>query len=684
MPILLFFATLDVDAQKYDAFLFLDPIQMQIYEGDTITFSGYLTTADGQYVIPNKPIYIKDDVDFGSDTVLGVVVTDEAGNFAATWTAERRSSGSWDFYASFEGDDQISKARSVTYTVDVIPYSSNSNGAGNSNSGSSKNSYHTQITLDPLPSQVYVNDVVTFTGRLTANEMPAEGALIYIKEDDPLSPDEYLGNGRTDSNGNFVIQWKVKAGQVEKDFDVYAVFEGAQNFPEARSKNQILSVLKYAGSIALDPVPSRASVGSMLMFSGSLRLPTNNPEGSIVYIKDEDTLSRDDLLATGYVDRNGRFSANWIVTDTDPDGIIDIYAVFEGNDAFYRLTTCDSNPTLSFGGGCSDTIKLATYYDDAPVSPSQPNVGYSNKEYIDLYYSLDFTKNPKVVIVPQPDSYNEAVRYAAAVQEGVLMWQSHLGSRTTGNWNVDFEILTKNQIKMSSPDIIVNLVTSEMDAGCSTDYYGYAEIYRKPTKPVNTVVCVSAKGKSHSITQVSTTSAHEFIHAMGLGHAFNKDKDMMCSIEDGKETCKTSGKSKTPSDLNLSGVTSLYGNDGFKNPNSKIVYGTKYALPQAEVKQSAEKSVKTTNSKTTDNKSKQTSEKSSKTIVKTKTNTDTTKKNTASTDKMTVTKQTVKKPVAKTAKSTEKNTFVIDRNDPGWKEYFDLIEKSEAKKKKSK
>ena len=577
--------TVNAYAQNYNAVLTLDPIPSQVKEGDTVIFSGQLMTSDGQYVIPNKLIYIKDDVDFGSDAVLGTVTTDQNGKFSATWSALQRSSGAWDFYAIFEGDNQVSKARSSTYSVNVVPSYSGGSGSGSysggsSNSGSTSNYYRTEISLDPFPSQVYVNDAVTFTGRLTTNGSPVEGALIYIKEDDPLSPDEYLGNGRTNSYGEFSIPWKVKAGYVETDFDIYAIFEGANDFKKSRSENRVMSVLKYSGGINLNSFPSSANTGDVVTFSGTLSLGVDSPEGAIVYIKDEDPLSGDDLLATAYVDRNGRFSTNWFVTDVDADGTADIYATFEGNDVYYRLTTCDSSPTPVYGGGCLNTIPLTIYYTSPP--PPKPNPDTSNKEYIDLYYALDFTKNPKVAIVPDPDSYGEASRSIVPVQEGILMWKSYLDPAYGGNWNVDFDVVSSDDLFFTSkPDVIVNLITPERDSRCNTDYYGYAKIYQNPIKPIQTYVCISANGKSYTSDVITTTASHEFIHAMGLGHSWNKQGDLMCSVENGVSTCPSSySKSQTPSDLNLAGVAKLYGDDGYKNPNGKVSFKTKYSLSQ--------------------------------------------------------------------------------------------------------
>ena len=97
-----FFLT-DAFAQYYYGDLTLNPISSQVKTGDTITFSGQLLTTEG-FAYEGATIYIKDDVTFDTDTILGTVVTDENGEFTATWETQPRSGGgAYDFYAVFEG-----------------------------------------------------------------------------------------------------------------------------------------------------------------------------------------------------------------------------------------------------------------------------------------------------------------------------------------------------------------------------------------------------------------------------------------------------------------------------------------------------------------------------------------------------------------------------------------------------
>ena len=538
-------------AQSSSTTLSLEPLPLRVHAGDALTFRGILETADG-YVISNAKIYIKDDIDFDSDDVLGTAVTDENGEFYATWVTKTRSGGgAYDIYAVFEGSDQFYRDRSPTYSVRVSSY------------------YPTEIVLDDIPPYAYTDETVTFTGRLTSNGDGVPNARVEIGEDDPLIPDQVLARGYTDSDGWFSIPWDVEYGLVETDFDVYADFDNDGTYGGARSYNQVISVLKRGGEITLDPVPASARVGERVEFTGTLSLDGVSPEGAIVYIKDEDALSRDELLATAYVGSDGRFSTYWFAYYSDLfDDVVEIYAVFEGNAHFYRLTTC--------GKSCGDTERLLISGTLSPPDPPDDLVGGSG--YMELYYSMDLDAAPRVAIVPSPDAYDEVKSHIVPVQEGIQTWVLGLEDRHGGDWDVDFEVISQGEIRFGDkPDVIVNLVTPEQDAGCEIDYWGVAWLpYSTPVDPVQTYVCSSAQGQKRSNAAVAATAGHEFIHAVGLGHAFGIRGDLMCSAEDNMLTCPRGSKSDTPSALNLDAVVSIYGTDGFKNPNNRFPYETKF------------------------------------------------------------------------------------------------------------
>lgn len=559
-------------AQDVPTILYLDPLPSSVNTGDTIAFSGYLITADG-YAVQNAGIHIKDDVSFGLDDTLGTVMTDVDGGFYGTWEAQvRDGGGAYDFYAVFEGFSGLYSARSATYNVTVSNYASG---------GQAQGYRHTEIILDPLPPLVYTDQTIRFTGQLTSNGYGIAGAEVSIMEDDPLVPDQELAWGHTDQNGRFAIHWDVDGGYLEVDFDIYAKFDGGDTYGHARSHNQVMSVTRHSGSISLDPIPSSARVGERVDFSGTLRLDQSSPEGAIVYIKDEDFGSRDELLATAYTEANGRFSTYWIAGYTDFDDTVDIYAVFEGGDDFARLTTCDPNPTSQIGGLCPDTLPLSIY-GDLPVPPQPPSSVPPDSTtaeggYMELYYAMNLSHNPRVAIVPDPDAYDEVRNHIVPVQEGIMMWTSLMEDRYGGSWGVDFDVIEPDEMA-DRPDVFVNLVTPERDQGCMADYYGWANVsYSTPAEPIQTNVCSSSGGQKRSNADVAVTAAHEFIHAMGLGHTFGIDGDMMCSVEAAGPTCPfLIPKAKVPSALNLDAVAEIYGSDGFQNPNSRFAYKYKF------------------------------------------------------------------------------------------------------------
>ena len=324
-----------------------------------------------------------------------------------------------------------------------------------------------------------------------------------------------------------------------------------------------MSVHKYGGSIRLDPIPDRAAYGDVISLSGTLSLDAHSPEGSVVYIKDEDTLNPDDLLTTAYVDASGRFATSWIVADVDPDYDIDIQAVYEGGPLYYRMAT--------------PVQELYGYEGVADPGPG-PSPGDG---YMKLYRALDFDRAPRVAIVPSPDSYSEVRGHIVPVQEGILGLTAMLGSAyPAGDWNVDFEVVAPGNVFDARPDVIVNLVTRDDDSDCDWDRYGGGTLgwafYTDP-KPVPTTVC-SLNDRTN--TEIGATAVHEFVHAIGLGHTFNIPGDMMCSVEDDKPTCPggTGYKSTTASDLNLAALAAIYGTDGFQNPNNHIIRDEKFTL----------------------------------------------------------------------------------------------------------
>ena len=432
----------------------------------------------------------------------------------------------------------------------------------------------TSLTLYKIPSSVNEGQIVTFTGVLYNDGRPLANKVVYIQESD-FGPDEVLASGWTDQNGRFSIQWRAEAATVEIEFDIYAIFEGDSYYNKDRTNNQYMDVYersKIDGSITLDPFQRTAKVGQEVTFSGTLKLNSGSPTGAAVYIKDEDSFSRDELLVTAYVESNGRFSATWIAEHTDFDSTIDIFAVFEGDSKYYRQATCNSVC------GNAMPLHISGHVNTSPLTTPPSNIP-DGSQYMEMKYALNMYKPPHVAIVPDPDAYNQVRSHIVPVKEGIDVWSHELERRYSGgNWDVTGELVTPGDRFNSKPDVIVNLVTHERDDGCLNDYFGWALRLPNLNNPIQTTVCSTFGGEKNSNQDVAIVAGHEFIHAMGLGHAFNKSGDVMCSVEDTGPTCQSGTRqSSIPSSLNLGAVAKIYGTDGFQNPNNSVKYESRYA-----------------------------------------------------------------------------------------------------------
>lgn len=411
------------------------------------------------------------------------------------------------------------------------------------------------LSLDTIPDRAYTGDKVTFTGTLTGGGYALSDRTVHICEDDPLWPDDCLASGTTNSAGRFHIEWTVRHGTVETDFDIYAKFDGDYRYDSDQTPRLEMSVYELrSGSLVLDPIRKFAWFGEVVRMSGTLSLDGRSPEGVVIYIKDEDTFNPDDLLASAYVDASGRFTTYWIAQDVDPTSTVEIQAIFERDSTHRRLATSIQKLTMS-----------------EPPSPAPTPTGGDG--YMELYLSHSFDRAPRVLIVPSPDSYDAVRKHIAPVQEGISLLTAMLEQKYAhGNWNVDVGVVEPGGHAGFKPDIFVNLDTRGDDAGCDKDYYGWAKI---TDIPVQTTVCSLDRPGSG----IMSTAMHEFIHAMGVGHTFNIPNDMLCSKEGGFETCPDrSNKLTIPSELNLAAVAAVYGTDGFQNPNNDITYKERFAL----------------------------------------------------------------------------------------------------------
>ncbi|MDD9802774.1 MAG: DUF4344 domain-containing metallopeptidase, partial [Deltaproteobacteria bacterium] len=261
----------------------------------------------------------------------------------------------------------------------------------------------------------------------------------------------------------------------------------------------------------------------------------------------------------------------------DYDEVADIYAVFEGDSKNYRLTTCDPGSTRFFGGSCLDTRKLSTW----PARPVTPPIS-ANFEYVVLNYAIPFQGNPTVAISPSHDSYETTRQHIIPTREGIETLSSELAMRHGGDWHVNFEILTPGKWRAEArADIVVHIVTSDDDEFCD-EVLGWAP-GEPQALPIQIHVCSTHNDAVLPSSEVMLTAMHEFAHAVGLGHTFNKKNDMLCSVEDNKATCPGTTKNESyPSTLVLDAMDALYRSDGYAVPNN--THGKYFAYGNSKTK----------------------------------------------------------------------------------------------------
>ena len=103
--------------------LVLEPIPRNVGQGDHITFSGRLLTADDETPLSNRLIFKQYESPYDRTTTLTSTTTDTNGYFIVSWTAKPKgySGGTYNIFAKFNGDDENFFSLSHQYLLTVTP-----------------------------------------------------------------------------------------------------------------------------------------------------------------------------------------------------------------------------------------------------------------------------------------------------------------------------------------------------------------------------------------------------------------------------------------------------------------------------------------------------------------------------------------------------------------------------------
>jgi hypothetical protein len=221
------------------------------------------------------------------------------------------------------------------------------------------------------------------------------------------------------------------------------------------------------------------------------------------------------------------------------------------------------------------------------VAGTMPSPG---SQYLELSYDEWRSDNINVMLLVNPDTQEQSSRYIEAVENAINSWSQALkqysGNPNAWNFNVSTSVgyLSSQEIGPGQEaDLIIELAGDpEGVIGCQ-GFIGVAPPHPyELTIPVTVHVLTSCLDTEtevlveYSEEVVYSTALHEFAHALGLGHAFNINNDLMCSAEvdiNGNlaPTCEFFEADVIEiSEADVAALVYKYGVDGFEPPNTEL------------------------------------------------------------------------------------------------------------------
>ena len=211
-------------------------------------------------------------------------------------------------------------------------------------------------------------------------------------------------------------------------------------------------------------------------------------------------------------------------------------------------------------------------------------------QYLELSYDEWRSDNINVLILVNPDTEEQSSRYVQVVENAINSWSQALkqysGNPNAWNFHVTTSVgyLSSQEIGPGrEADLIIELAGDpEGVIGCQ-GFVGVAPPHPyELTIPVTVHVltsCLDTEAEvliEYSEEVVYSTALHEFAHALGLGHAFNVNNDLMCSAEvdiNGNlvPTCESFEADVIEiSEADVAALVYKYGVDGFEPPNTEL------------------------------------------------------------------------------------------------------------------
>ncbi len=211
-------------------------------------------------------------------------------------------------------------------------------------------------------------------------------------------------------------------------------------------------------------------------------------------------------------------------------------------------------------------------------------------QYLELSYDEWRSDNINVLILVNPDTEEQSGRYVEVVENAINSWSQALkqysGNPNAWNFRVTTSVGYLSSVEIGpgrETDLIIELAGDpEGVIGCQ-GFIGVAPPHPyELTIPVTVHVLTSCLDTEtgalveYSEEVVYSTALHEFAHALGLGHAFNINNDLMCSAEvdvngNLSPTCEFFESDVIEiSEPDVAALLYKYGVDGFEPPNREL------------------------------------------------------------------------------------------------------------------
>ena len=209
------------------------------------------------------------------------------------------------------------------------------------------------VYFPDLNYELLINNIPMGKGSIQIN------TIIYPGETKEVSAlQNFKKSGLTPVVASFVssdgiLDLKVK-GTAYLDllgFDIPVPFESSKRVSIYNEiKNRILNEpnQKVKTSITLNVPTNSVYEGNTLLIGGRLTSSDGNTlQNAIIFIKDEDSGSGDDNIATLSTDSFGNFGFIWNAKSMDPfDNVVEFYAVFEGSSGYESAKSYQYNVSV--------------------------------------------------------------------------------------------------------------------------------------------------------------------------------------------------------------------------------------------------------------------------------------------------------------------------------------------------